>query len=104
MIYILTYQIGTNQNKKERRALFDTMADALAQQMVLGGSVQAFISVEDVDMRAQVAVSEIADKFDDIASRQAHLSAPLMHHKKDLMSNVRKIVHGEFDIETGTCK
>lgn len=59
MIFVHTYKIGTNENKKERRALWDTEEQALAQQRVLGGVVQDFIPVEDIDTRAHVAASEI---------------------------------------------
>lgn len=104
MIFVHTYKIGTNENKKERRALWDSQEEAIAQQRVLGGVVQAFVPVEDIDSRAHVAASEISEKFDDIASRQLHISEPLMHHKRELMSKVRKIVRGEFDSETGLWK
>lgn len=104
MIFVHTYKIGTNENNKESRAIWDSQEEALAQQRVLGGVVQAFIPVEDIDTRAHVAASEISEKFDEIASRQLHISEPLMHHKRELMSKVHKIVHGEFDSETGLWK
>ena len=104
MIFVHTYQIGTNENKKERRVLWDTLAEAEGQQQVLGGVIQTFVSVEEIGTRAHIAASEISEKFDDIASRQMQISEPLMHHKRELMSNVRKIVNGEFDAETGLWK
>lgn len=104
MIYVHRYLIGTNENKKERVRLWENEQDALKAHRVLGGSLQAYVPVEDIDTRAHVAASEISEKFDEIASRQLHISEPLMHHKRDLMSKVRKIVRGEFDTETGLWK
>lgn len=51
MIFILTYKIGTNENKKERRALWDSQEEALAQQRVLGGVVKRYEEVNEKEMR-----------------------------------------------------
>lgn len=104
MIYVHRYMIGTNDNKKERVRLWLTEAEAVAQQAVLGGYVQAFVAVEEIGKRAKIAASEISEKFDYIASRQLHLEAPLMWHKSDLIHKVCKVIRGEFDAETGLWK
>lgn len=42
-IWVLTYTIGTNQGRKERRLTCDTKEQALMQQAVLGGEVVEYI-------------------------------------------------------------
>lgn len=51
MIYIHYYQIWTNENKQDRRAICDTLDDAKSQQRVLGGVIQDFEPVEDIEHR-----------------------------------------------------
>lgn len=50
MIYIHTYGIGKFANKQIRN-IYDTLDDAKAQQRVLGGVIQAFEQVEDIEHR-----------------------------------------------------
>lgn len=69
MIYIHTYQIGTNDNKSERRAICDTLDEAKAQQRVLGGVIQAFESVENIATNEHIRdliVDEISCLIDDM--------------------------------------
>lgn len=71
MIFVHTYKIGTNENKKERRALWDSREEALAQQRVLGGSVQAFESVENIQAIEHIKdliVDEVANIIDDMST------------------------------------
>lgn len=42
-IWILTYTIGTNKGRKERRLTCDTKEQAIMQQAVLGGEVVEYI-------------------------------------------------------------
>lgn len=42
-IWVLTYTIGTNQGRKDRRLTCDTKEQALMQQSVLGGEVVEYI-------------------------------------------------------------
>ncbi|QJT70599.1 UNVERIFIED_ASMBLY: hypothetical protein SD1_71 [Shigella phage 2019SD1] len=48
MIYIHTYGIGKFANKQIRN-IYDALDDAKEQQRVLGGVIQAFESVENID-------------------------------------------------------
>lgn len=71
MIFVHTYKIGTNENKKERRALWDTRSEAMAQHRVLGGSVQAFESVENIQAIEHIKdliVDEVANIIDDMST------------------------------------
>lgn len=71
MIFVHTYKIGTNENKKEHRALWDTEEQALAQQRVLGGVVQAFESVENLaanEYYKDVIVDEVATIIDEMST------------------------------------
>ena len=51
MIFIHYYKIGTNENKQERRAICDTLDEAKKRQQVLGGCIQGFEPVEDIEHR-----------------------------------------------------
>lgn len=71
MIFVHTYKIGTNENKKERRALWDSQEEAIAQQRVLGGVVQAFESVENIHTIEHVKdliVDEVATIIDEMST------------------------------------
>lgn len=71
MIYIHYYQIGTNDNKQQRRAICDTLDEAKEQQRVLGGAIQAFEPVEDIERREhlkEIVVDEVSALIDDMTN------------------------------------
>lgn len=68
MIYIHTYGIGKFGNT-ERKTVHDTLESANASVAVLGGVAQAFESVENVGMMAEVLRSEVAEIIDDFSTR-----------------------------------
>lgn len=71
MIYIHYYHIGTNENKQERRTICDTLDDAKSQQQVLGGVIQAFEPVEDIEHREhlkEIFVDEISSLIDEMTN------------------------------------
>lgn len=71
MIFAHTYKIGTNENKKERLALWGTEDQALEQQRVLGGVVQAFESVENLaanEYYKDVIVDVVATIIDEMST------------------------------------
>lgn len=71
MIYIHYYQIGTNENKKEHRFIHDDFDKAKAQQQVLGGVIQAFEPVEDIEHRdhlKDIVIDEISCLIDDMTN------------------------------------
>ena len=75
MIFVHTYKIGTNENKKERRAIWDSQEEALAQQRVLGGVVQAFESVENIESEyaerehiKELVIDEVATIIDEMST------------------------------------
>ncbi len=70
MIYIHTYGIGKFANKQIRN-IYDTLDDAKAQQRVLGGVIQAFEPVEDIEHREHlkdVVIDEISCLIDDMTN------------------------------------
>lgn len=101
MIYIHRFKMAFGHKKINHVKVYESEQFAMEQHRLLGGSLQAYVSVEDVAERAKIAASEISEKFDDIASRQKHLEAPLMWHKSDLINKTCKIIRGEFDKITG---
>lgn len=101
MIYIHRFIAGIDGNRKELTKVYDNINTAMEQQAVLGGSVQEFVAVEEIGFRANVAMSEIAEKFDEIASDNPEMEVELMLHKVDLNNKVSRIVNGQFDRETG---
>lgn len=71
MIFVHKYKIGTNENKKERRALWDSQEEALEQQRVLGGVIQAFESVENtqaIEHVKDLIVDEVATIIDEMST------------------------------------
>lgn len=71
MIFVHRYMIGTNENKRERVRLWENLSDAMAQHSVLGGSVQAFESVENIQAIEHVKdmiVDEVATIIDEMST------------------------------------
>lgn len=111
MIYVHTYQIGTNENKKERRALWDSLEEALGQQRVLGGAVQGFVSVEDFHAMCaerehvrMLIVDEVACLIDDLTTDAP--GSPRNYEpgseqwdswKVKTLNNIRNILDGKFN-------
>lgn len=111
MIYIHTYQIGTNDNKKERRAILDNEDDALSQVRVLGGVVQAFDSVENIENDwaereyiKGLVIDEVACLIDDLTTDAPGSprnyepgSAEWDSWKVKTLNNLRNILDGKFN-------
>lgn len=71
MIFVHRYMIGTNENKKERVRLWETRSEAMAQHRVLGGSIQAFESVENIQAIEHIKdliVDEVANIIDEMST------------------------------------
>lgn len=111
MIFVHTYKIGTNENKKERRALWDTLAEATEQQRVLGGVVQAFESVENIESEyverehiKELVIDEVACLIDDLTTdapgsprNYESGSAEWDSWKVKTLNNLRNILDGKFN-------
>nr|DAG39745.1 MAG TPA: hypothetical protein [Caudoviricetes sp.] len=103
MIFIHYYQIGANENKKERRAICDTLDDAKAQQRVLGGVIQAFECVENIEQTNELVIDEVSQLIDDLISEE--LGSPRSmnftneqwnEYKHNSLENIKCIMRGEF--------
>lgn len=71
MIYIHTFSIGIDGNRKEHRKIYDSFEDAEKQQRVLGGVIQAFESVENLaanEYYKDVVVDEVATIIDEMST------------------------------------
>ena len=71
MIYIHTYGIG-KFSSKQMRNVHDTLDEALAQQRVLGGVIQAFESVENIAINESIkdlVLDEVSCIIDDYSTR-----------------------------------
>lgn len=111
MIFVHTYKIGTNENKKERRALWDTEEQALEQQRVLGGVVQAFVPVENIENEyaerehiKELVIDEVACLIDDLTTDAPGSprnyepgSAEWDSWKVKTLNNLRNILDGKFN-------
>lgn len=104
MIYIHYYQIGTNENKKEHRFIHDDLDKAKAQQQVLGGVIQAFECVENIEQTNELVVDEVSQLIDDLISEE--LGSPRSmnftteqwnEYKHNSLENIRCIMRGEFN-------
>lgn len=102
MIFVHTYKIGTNENKKERRALWDSEEKALEQQRVLGGVIQAFESVENLaanEYYKDVIIDEVAAIIDEMSTAAPGSprelepgSAAWDSYKLKTLNNIRKLL------------
>lgn len=111
MIFVHTYKIGTNENKKERRALWDAEDQALEQQRVLGGVVQAFESVENIESEyaerehiKELVIDEVACLIDDLTTdapgsprNYEQGSTEWDSWKVKALNNLRNILDGKFN-------
>lgn len=107
MIFVHTYKIGTNENKKERVRLWETRSEAMAQHRVLGGSVQAFESVENIqaiEHIKELVIDEVACLIDDLTTDAPGSprnyepgSAEWDGWKVKTLNNLRNILDGKFN-------
>ena len=106
MIYIHSYGVGKFGNKQIRN-IYDTLDEAMAQQRVLGGVVQAFESVENIGIERyhieQVLLSEVSELIDNMTNHSPGSpweepgSTALDCAKVDTINLFSKIINGNFD-------
>ncbi|AIX12353.1 hypothetical protein ACQ45_gp84 [Citrobacter phage Stevie] len=106
MIYIHSYGVG-KFGSKQIRNIHDTLEEAQAQQRVLGGVVQAFEPVEDLEMQEaikEIVVDEVSCIIDEL-STDAPGSARTFEPgstewdcwKVKTLNNIRAILDGKFN-------
>lgn len=72
MIYIHRFKSASGLNHKDHTRVYDDYEHAKAQQRVLGGVIQAFEPVEDIEHREhlkEIVVDEISSLIDDMTNR-----------------------------------
>lgn len=72
MIYLHRYRIASGHTHKDRVTVYDDLEKALGQCRVIGGSIQAYAAVEDLEAREQakeVLLDEVADLIDCMSHR-----------------------------------
>lgn len=111
MIYIHYYQIGTNENKKEHRFIHDDFDKAKAQQQVLGGVIQAFESVENInddlaerEYIKELVVDEVSCIIDELSTDAPGFARNLEPGSSEwdcwkvkTLNNLRNILDGKFN-------
>ena len=111
MIYVHRYLIGTNENKKERVRLWENEQDALKAHRVLGGSLQAYDAVENIENEwaereciKELVVDEVACLIDDLTTDAP--GSPRNYEpgseqwdswKLKTLNNIRNILNGKFN-------
>lgn len=71
MIYLHRYRIASGHSFKDRVTVYENLDQALAQCRVIGGSVQAYAAVEDLEAKEHVKdliVDEVACLIDDMST------------------------------------
>ena len=71
MIYIHTFKVAFGHRQREIRKVYDTQEQALEQQRVLGGVIQAFEAVENIaanEYYKDVVVDEVATIIDEMST------------------------------------
>lgn len=69
MIYLHRYRIASGHSYKDRVTVYDDLEKALGQCRVIGGSIQAYAAVEDLEAKEHVKyliVDEVACLIDDM--------------------------------------
>lgn len=72
MIYLHRYRIASGHSYKDRVTVYDDLEKALGQCRVIGGSIQAYAAVGDLEAREQakeVLLDEVADLIDCMSHR-----------------------------------
>lgn len=72
MIYLHRYRIASGHSYKDRVTVYDDLEKALGQCRVIGGSIQAYAAVEDLEAREhakEVLLDEVADLIDCMSHR-----------------------------------
>ncbi|VUF55256.1 Phage protein [Escherichia phage Stevie_ev116] len=106
MIYIHSYGVG-KFGSKQIRNIHDTLEEAQAQQRVLGGVVQAFEPVEDLEMQEaikEIVVDEVSCIIDELSTNAP--GSPRNYEpgstqwdcwKVKTLGNIRDILDGKFN-------
>ena len=106
MIYIHSYGVGKFCSKQIRN-IHDTLEEAQAQQRVLGGVVQAFEPVEDLEMQEaikEIVVDEVSCIIDELSTNAP--GSPRNYEpgstqwdcwKVKTLNNIRAIFDGKFN-------
>ena len=106
MIYIHSYGVG-KFGSKQIRNIHDTLEEAQAQQRVLGGVVQAFEPVEDLEMQEaikEIVVDEVSCIIDELSTNAPGSqrnyepgSTQWDCWKVKTLGNIRDILDGKFN-------
>lgn len=103
MIYIHTFSIGIDGNRREHRKIYDEFEDAAKQQRVLGGVIQAFESVENIALINDLVIDEVSCLIDDMSTPAPGSSRDLEAGSSEwdcwkvkTLNNFRNILNGDF--------
>lgn len=71
MIYLHRYRIASGHSYKDRVTVYDDLEKALGQCRVIGGSIQAYAAVEDLEAKERIkelVIDEVACLIDDMST------------------------------------
>ena len=72
MIYLHRYRIASGHSHKDRVTVYDDLEKALGQCRVIGGSIQAYAAVEDLEEKEHIkelVIDEVACLIDDMSTK-----------------------------------
>ncbi len=103
MIYLHRYRIASGHTHKDRATVYEDLEEALGQCRVIGGSIQAYAAVEDLEHIKELVVDEVACLIDDMSTdapgspRELESGSPAWDRfKVNTLNNVRDILDGKF--------
>ena len=103
MIYLHRYRIASGHTYKNRVTVYESLDQAMAQCRVIGGSVQAYAAVEDLEHTKELVIDEVATIIDDMSTaapgspRELEPGSPEWDcYKVKTLNNIRNILSGEF--------
>ena len=106
MIYLHRYRIASGHSYKDRLTVYDDLENALWQCRVIGGSIQAYEAVEDLEAKEHIkelVIDEVACLIDDMSTkapgspRELELGSPEWDcFKVKTLKKILDILDGKF--------
>lgn len=111
MIYVHRFRSASGLNHKDHARIYDDYEQAKAQQCVLGGSIQAYEAIENLESEwaerehiKELIVDEVSCLIDDLTTdapgspRNYEPGSPQWDSwKVKTLNNVRNILDGKFN-------
>ncbi|QVW27720.1 hypothetical protein [Hafnia phage Pocis76] len=100
MRYLHNYKLAFGHKQIEHEKLYSDKEKADGMKVVAGGEITELLEPQDVKLRCDVALSEIAEQMDFLMDEFE--DEVIMKARAVILKNVERAIMGWFDPETGT--